>query len=243
MSETQLVVARPQLPTLYEAEESLLALLDTEDLVQPEQEAEFRQDLARQLEATIQKRDNVASFISACEAQADFAAEEIERLRRRKAAFENAAQRLRSYVVSVIEAQGPDAKGKLKKLVGQRFTMSARACAASVDVFDEALVPLKYKHVTVSMPAEDWEALFDAAGSPVIPGSHVAYSIDKVAIKAELSAPPVPCWHCGGIGMVEAPRDEKDSVAQCPVCFGACNIARIVPGADLVVGKLSLQIR
>jgi hypothetical protein len=53
----------PRAPSLFELEHELESLLDTEALVTPEQEAEFRRELASALEASVEKRDRVYAFL------------------------------------------------------------------------------------------------------------------------------------------------------------------------------------
>lgn len=230
--------------TLYEFAEDLLALLNSEALVTAEQQAEYQRDLAASLEKTAAKRDAVAAFIKTLELHAKFAGEEIDRIRARKQAFQNSADRLRQYVVDIIDGLGPDAKGKLRKFEGDCFTLQALACPVSLEITEESLVPLEYRRVTVSLREDEWDDLLDvwltSLGSEfrISPGS-VSHSIDNAAIKAYLNGPRIPCGPCNGIGMVE--RDHK--VVQCSTCGGQCSLAPEVPGASLIVGKLSLQVK
>lgn len=213
-----LPLARVGLPSLYDVEDDLIALLDSEATVTQEQEAEFKADLARQLNLAVRKRDAVAGFITECENHADFAAQEIRRLQARKGVFMKAAERLRLYVAAIIEQLPQDAKGKPAKLQGERFLMSIRACPASLEITDAEKVPLTYKIVTVTMPAVAYEVLkqylaradkwgiqepecFDFAKLPA------QYSIDNAAVKAELVA------------------------------------GREVPGADLRIGGVTLVVK
>ena len=234
-------------PSLYEYEQDLLALLDTAEMVTPEQDAEFQRDLTEQLQKTVAKRDRVGSFIKHLEMQAKFAGEEIKRLQERKRLFEHVEVRLRGYVLHLIEELGPDAKGKLRKLEGERFTLSARACPVSLEITDEAAVPLEYKNVTVAMSAEDWDAFLEAYAKVYnveFSLNGVSYSIDNAAVKAVLTGPAVPCTECDGIGMISSLQyGSRGAPEQCPVCHGACSVAPTVPGADLVVGKYSLQVK
>lgn len=216
MSESTLqLVPKPAASlTLYEVEDDLLALLDSEALVTPEQKTQFEVELALALLAARSKRDRVASFIKSCDTAAKFAGEEIKRLRDRKQVFENASERLREYVTRVIREMGEDAKGKLHKLEGDHFTMYAQACPVSADISDEASIPGKYKNITVTMAMNEWAQLmltaeqqipgwtkrFDGSDAPLV-------SIDKQAIKRDLEA------------------------------------GQEIPGADLIVDKLSLRIK
>lgn len=177
-------------PALFEVEENLLALLDTEELVTPEMEQEFLQDLSDGLQVAIDKRDRVAGFIKACEVNAKMAAEEIARLQGRKKLLESAAERVRKYVTWIIEALGTDPKGKLRKLEGHRFTMSARACPVSVEITKEEDIPRKFRHVTLSGPAEVMDKLLVKAIEEFgrmepLQGST---TVDRSAVKKALEA-------------------------------------------------------
>lgn len=223
-----LPLARVGLPSLYDVEDDLIALLDSEATVTPEQEAEFKADLARQLNLAVRKRDSVAGFITECENHADFAAQEIRRLQARKGVFMKAAERLRVYVAAIIEQLPQDAKGKPAKLQGERFQMSIRACPASLDITDAEKVPLTYKNVTVTMPA-------------------VAYEV----IRAYLEFGGV-----GGLpdfqGVIRNnPGDDQFDFAKLPVNWSIDNAAvkaelvagREVPGADLRIGGVTLVVK
>lgn len=227
-------------PSLYELEEGLQALLDTEALVTPEKEAEFRADLEAQLRQTVVKRDRVAAFILALGSQAKFAAEEIQRLQARKNLFDRVAERVKGYVVEIIEKLGSDAKGNLRKLEGQTSTMSARACPPSLLILDEALVPLEYKSVTVTMAATDWEACKDRVLGKF--PYEVSSYVNNAAVKGALLGPAVPCAFCGGIGMLPSFNPDAPPV-QCGQCGGRCSVSPTVAGADLLVGRYTLQVK
>jgi hypothetical protein len=210
------------------------------------------EELEGKPQAPMAKRDLVAAFILALEAQSRFSAEEIRRLQARKNVFDRVAERLKGYVVGIIEKLGSDEKGNLRKLEGQISTMSARACPASLLLIDEALVPLEYKRVTVTMAATDWERCKDRVlgAAPF----EVAYFVDNAAVKGALMGPAVPCETCGGVGMVkefiaevrfegEERKPATFKPAQCPKCGGRCSVSPTVAGADLLVGRYTLQVK
>jgi hypothetical protein len=156
--------------TLYEAEDSLIALAETaEGGIDPAQEEEFRADLARALEAAVTKRDRVAEFIKHLEAQARFADEEAKRLMERKQRFENAAARMRNYVRWAIQnVLGQDERGRWRRLEGRSVTFSLRKLPDVVEVDDEAAIPAEFKTLLITLPASAWqrhlEACSDRAG-------------------------------------------------------------------------------
>ena len=209
------------LPPLYEVEDSLLALLDTDEAGVMEGEEEFRRELAAGLETAAQKRDSTAGFIKMCEYAAAAAGAESQRLLARKRGFENAAERLRGYVVKIIESlpRERNRKGeeKLRKLEGNKFTMSARACQASLEITDAAKVPEEFLTVTVAMPNSVWRRLIEAAG---------AYAPKELSAIADRTGWCKPQISIDNAKVKAALMDGRD-----------------VPGADLITGKNSLVVK
>src|SRR5579875_2943559 len=156
---TALAISQPPSLSLYEVEQELLALLDTEDLVRPEQREEFERTLAAALAASVEKRERVGQFLRFCELQQENCDAEIQRLQRRKHQFSIAEERTRACVQNVLESLGVDDKGKPRRLEGKTVTFSLRAKPASVDVTDEAAVPSRYKRAAVCVYLETWEEL------------------------------------------------------------------------------------
>ena len=146
---------------LYVIEDHLAALIETAELVSPEQEQEFRAEFQTALTAAVDKRDRVGQFLAHLEQQIDFAKFEIDRLRQRKATCERALARLEDYVIGTIENLGTDGKGKYRRLEGKTTTFSLRACPPSVEVADESAIPSEYKMLTLRLPAVTWEQLLD----------------------------------------------------------------------------------
>jgi hypothetical protein len=146
---------------LYVIEDHLAALIETAELVSPEQEQEFRAEFQAALIAAVDKRDRAGQFLAHLEQQIDFARFEIDRLRQRKATCERALARLENYVIEIIENLGTDGKGKYRRLEGKTTTFSLRACPPSVEVIDEAAIPSEYKVLLLKLPAGTWEQLLD----------------------------------------------------------------------------------
>ena len=146
---------------LYAIEDTLAALIETAELVSPEQEREFRTEFQTALAAAVEKRDKVGQFLAHLERQIDFARFEIDRLRQRKAASERALARLEEYVIETIENLGTDGKGRYRTLEGKTTTFSLRGCPPSVEVADESAIPAEYKTLTLKLPAVTWEQLLD----------------------------------------------------------------------------------
>lgn len=145
--------------TLYEQEDWLATLIDTEDDVQPDQDQEFQIALKSAIESAVEKRDAVCRFIGHCESQAEFARQEGERLALRAQMFDRAAERLKAYVVKVIRELPVDQKGKFRKLIGETSTMRIQKNPKSVAVKDEVIVAADAKRITVTLWAPDWDAI------------------------------------------------------------------------------------
>lgn len=173
--------------TLYDIQDHIAALIESAETVAPEQEAEFLQDFQHWLEARGEKVDSVAQFMCHLESQIDLAKSEIERLRDRKHAYEIALERLKSYVVRVMEASGQ------KKLEGHTVTLSIRKCPASVEIVNEPEISPDYKVVSLSLPARLLEQVLDAidfnlAGKVLERSSDKDVTVDKRALLDALKA-------------------------------------------------------
>lgn len=187
---------------LYMIEDELAALIETAELVSPEQEQEFRVEFQAALTAAVDKRDRVGQFLAHLEQQIDFAKFEIERLRQRKATSERALARLENYVIETIEHLGTDAKGKYRTLEGKTTTFSLRACPPSVEITDESAIPAEYKMLLLKLPAVTWEQLLD--GLEIEQRTAVLgqvkrpeVCVDKCSLKAAMNGGAVP-----GAGLV-----------------------------------------
>ena len=156
------MATQTQALTLFQVEDTLNALAESVDLVQPDQEQQFLVELGAALLAAAEKRDRIAHVILRFEEEADFTKKEICRLTTRKQRFERGAERLRGYVQHVIEDLGVDGKGKYRALEGKTATLGLRRCPPSVDIKDEALVPLEFKKITVTMAATLMERILES---------------------------------------------------------------------------------
>jgi Siphovirus Gp157 len=145
---------------LVAIQDHLEALFDTYDMTEegsPEREA-LTYEIAVYLEAEIRKVDSIAGYLAHCEAQQEFAAQEIKRLQERKSSWARKQERLEDYIIRVMELAGKP------KLEGRTSTLSVRPCPPSVEVVDQSLVPPEYIRTVVTE------------------------SVDKTAAKAALKA-------------------------------------------------------
>lgn len=160
----------PLAPSLYELEQDLQAMLDTEDLVSEDQRKQFESELAESLKASVSKRDRCYQFLAHCANQKDNCDKEIERLSKRRESFERAEKRMKMSIQRTIESLGPDAKGKPKKLEGNLATFSLRQAPGHIEVIDESKVPadLKVESVLVSIDKREAKRRIEAGED--IPG-------------------------------------------------------------------------
>ena len=182
---------------LYVIEDHLAAMIETAEMVSPDQEEEFRLEFQAALTAAVDKRDRVGQFLSHLEQQIEFAKFEIERLKQRKAVFERALERLENYVIETIENLGIDCKGKYRKLEGKTTTFSLRACPPSVEVTDESAIPAEYKTLLLKLPVVLWERLLDGLeveerAAILAQVRNPEIWVDKRAVKAGINGGGVP---------------------------------------------------
>lgn len=160
----------PSAPSLFELEQDLQALLDTEDLVSEDQRGQFEAELAESLKASVAKRDRVAQFIVHCAMQQENCEREIERLKKRKESFDRAGKRIKMYVQRVIESLGSDANGKPKKLEGNLATFSLRQAPGHIEVIDASKVPADLRVETVTVAIDKREAKRRIESGEDVPG-------------------------------------------------------------------------
>lgn len=187
-------LARP----LYDLELHLAALIDTEDVIPPELEQEYALELHSTLVATQEKRDRVAQFRAHLVATAAFAKTEVARVQARQRRYEQGVEKLDEYLTRVIDMLGFDGKGKRKKLEGKACTIGLHGCDKRAEVTDEALVPSKYKRITITLPADSWELVCDSLdldlrdqvlAAVTSPKIEVSTSLVKADLKADIDVP------------------------------------------------------
>jgi len=187
-------VARP----LYDLEQHLAALIDTEEMVSAEQDEEYSAELQRVLIQAVEKRDRVGQFMAWLESQAALAQQEMQRLAERRAFFQRALARMEGYVTRVIESLGVDEKVKRKRLEGNTVTFALHGCEKRVEITDDQAVPAKYKRAAMTLPADLWEELMDSINFELrervlaaitSPRLEVSSSLIKADLKADVAVP------------------------------------------------------
>lgn len=151
------------LEPLYKIEAELEALVDSLETCPEELRPELEARIAHYMGQEIEKVDRVNAVLSALEYTAKNARTEIDRLRDRAQAADRAAERLKAYVLHVIQQRdgGP--------LRGRNVTFTARE-AEAVIVQDPGLVPEEFRRTTISVEVQK-EAVKRAIRSGVeVPG-------------------------------------------------------------------------
>jgi len=159
---TELVPIQKTGLTLYEIEDNLAALANTFEVVE---EAEAKQlildEIGQALRRVKDKRDAVVGFLRHCEAQQNFADQEIERLKIRRERIARFQAEFEQYLVSLIDQYAiPDRRG-VKRLEGNISSMRIQKNPDSVVITDEKALPVAWKDVVLTMPAHVWEALLE----------------------------------------------------------------------------------
>ncbi len=162
---TELVPTPKSSVTLYEIEDNLAALANTFEVVEGEEIKQILLDeIGHSLWQAKEKRDAVVAFLRHCEAQQKFADQEIERLKKRRDRIARFQEEFERYIISIVDRFAvPDRRG-VKRLEGNISSMRMQKNPDSVAITDENAVPLAFKDVVLTMPAQVWEALVERLG-------------------------------------------------------------------------------
>jgi hypothetical protein len=154
-----LAITRSNSCSLYEIEDTLLAMVNTVDLVEDSSDRQLiLEEIGQALCRTKEKRDAIVAFLRHCELQLKFADAEIERIQKRKAFIARVQEELERYVVQVIDQFAvPDRRG-IKRFEGNVSSMRIQKNPDSVLITDLDAVPLALKEVVLTLPAYVWEA-------------------------------------------------------------------------------------
>lgn len=173
--------------TLYELEDNLLALTESEAMTQDDEQQHLAilQEIAQASQAAVQKRDNLVRFFRHLDCQDAAIDAEIKRLRDLKDHNGKARERLEKYVIGIIEQFVPAPKRGAKKLEGSIGVLSLRSNPPSVEIIDEAVIPAEFL-VTPPPPAArpDKKAIKEAiqAGREV-PGADLSFGSMRLEVK------------------------------------------------------------
>jgi hypothetical protein len=116
--------------------------------------------------AEVEKVDRVAAVLSSLDAVSANARTEIERLTERRQSAERAAERLKDYILRVIQSRDG------RPLKGRNTTFSVRHSEALI-IDDPSTVPPEWKRTTVSVdiPKDPIKLAIKAGES--VPGAHI----------------------------------------------------------------------
>lgn len=158
--ESTALIPAPLSLSLYDIEDNLQCLMDSAEIVQDEdQRMQVLNEIAEADAAGKHKRDGVAKYIRSLDAAQDAIAQEITYLQGRKKALANHEERLRAYVIGIIEQYGTSRPGKQKELKGNIHSLQLRQNPPSIVIEDKALIPAKFKSITITIYGDDWESL------------------------------------------------------------------------------------
>ncbi len=164
--------------TLFQLEQSLVLLADSaeEEGITPELE----QALIRYIEGAVEKRDRVAEFIRFCKGMEKLAKAEVKRLRARQLHFKVMAARVSTMALFVLDYL------QVTKLEGKTHTLKKRKCPPSVKILERDKIPVEYRHITVTLPLPEWQALL--ARVPEDLQQAVVSSIRRQEVSLDLEA-------------------------------------------------------
>lgn len=164
-----------ELLNLMEARETLLgdaALTDaTRDMALKEVETAIRE----QVSALVRKVDGAAFYVREFSARAAAAKAEKERNREREHMWEARGERLKEYIIAVMQMMGKT------RLDGDSNTLRLQKCPPSVEIAQPELVPEEMQKVSITMPLVAWRAL--CADLKLWP--ELANELERAATKAE----------------------------------------------------------
>ena len=113
------------------------------------------------------------------DAMADATAERIKDLATRKQRYEARAETLKGVAFAVLDALGPDEKGKIRR-VDPEFTASVSAGQPRCVVTDEKLIPLRFWKQTLTL---EKAALNDEVlQGVVVPGAEISNSLPTLRV-------------------------------------------------------------
>lgn len=241
--------------SLYELTKNLLALeeikrnpeLVGEESFDESQIAVIEGAIARVLGDTADKIDAYGEMITQFVIAADVARSmidieqerRIDILRKRAAANEAAADRLRVIALQVMKLRN------VKKIEGVTTTLQANGLAAVCEVFDETLIPDEFKRWSIEWKGEKKPTLPPSGHSTFDLPIHECKVSSEPDKKKLLAALKEQCEECDGSGITEhRPNNgySDDKIERvCAKCNGKGT--RLIPGARLIADRTKLVIK
>ena len=211
--------------TLYQIEDDLRALLDTEEGMEPDDENRLQilREIAEKSQQAIEKRDNVIRFLRHLEMQLEAVDREIERLKSLKQSWLAGKEKVERYVAKVIEECVPEPKRGQRKLEGTVGVLTLRKAPDRVEVTDVAALPDAYVDVTITMRGTIYKKLLQ--------------QVDFVCEETEM--PDVKTLDREMYAALREPKlqPRKRDVKQ------AIQRGEEIPGADIVFGENRLVVK
>jgi hypothetical protein len=160
--------------TLYDHCAELLDLLEESELAGPEHRAEFDQLISMQIGNTREKVDRVSAALGQLDAAEEACTAEIQRLQTRKQSIMRAADRLKNYVLDVMQSTG------LRKLEGRTSGLAMRCNAPSVEVIEETSIPPAFFDVTEVSRLDKRRLKAAVANGEFVPGVRLVQTLSLV---------------------------------------------------------------
>lgn len=101
--------------------------------------------------------DQIAAWMKRADAEMEFLKKDEEETRAKRKAWETKKETVRAILAQHMETT------EQKKLRGNKHAINLMAGRFSLDILDEHAVPLKYRSITVTLPALAWSELLDLA--------------------------------------------------------------------------------
>lgn len=171
--------------TLYQVEDDLAAMLNTEEVVSPDRLEEFGRELAAHTEAALTKRDNCIRFMVHVEDQIQFTRDEEKRLAERRRRLEGGLERFKAYVTNVIQQFAPDMRKGPRRLEGRVGELAAVRNPDSVNVIDAQQLPPEFIQIQLRLPGLALEGLPEGVAE-ALKRQAVEYAV--VPVKASIAA-------------------------------------------------------
>jgi hypothetical protein len=225
--------------SLYNVESAIVELHLLRDEAEHEGDSQavavIDEQITEWAKAELRKVDGVASWIRECEARAQVAKEEADRLRDRAKEWQAKADRVREAALRAMQDHGIK-----RPLQGTHSTLRLQGNGGlqKLEVFDIEALPDEYKAVVVKIPADMWRELQSyIQKKPSFPV--LAFSVEACTdnIRMDLKQ-QVICPECNGRpGNIHYTDEEtgcSDDLKPCPRCKGAGTIPATIPGAKLL---------
>lgn len=160
---------------LYELETELVEAVQAAD--ENPDDAALKGVVALYLQGAIEKRDRMAQFLKHLEAQELFAKMEIDLLRDRQRMIGEKRERLKKWIVSVMESAG------VKKLEGKTHTLSLRLNPSSVEILNPEAVPASFKTVRQEVVIDKRAIKQALEGGADVPGTDLKIGAQTLVVR------------------------------------------------------------